>query len=104
MSVAMVLAGFSGAEVDELRRALNYQRDLARLKSIQAKLRAALVREGVSADGVEEIVKMTQSFALYGFPESHAISFRLLAYASTFLKVHRPPEFLAGLLNRLYSR
>ena len=99
MSVAMELAGFSGAEVDELRRALNYQRDSARLKRIQAKLRAALVRDGVSSDGVEEIVKMTQSFALYGFPESHAISFGLLAYASTYLKVHRPTEFLAALLN-----
>ncbi len=99
MSIAMVLAGFSGAEVDELRRALNYKRDRTRLESIQNKLRRALQRENVSAAGVEEIVKMTQSFALYGFPESHAISFGLLAYASTYLKVHRGPEFTAALLN-----
>ncbi len=63
------------------------------------KLRTALQKENVSAAGVEEIVKMTESFALYGFPESHAISFGLLAYASTYLKVHRAAEFTAALLN-----
>ncbi len=99
MSIAMLLAGFSGAEVDELRRALNYQRDRTRLERIQNKLRRALQRENVSAAGVEEIVRMTESFALYGFPESHAISFGLLAYASTYLKVHRAAEFTAALLN-----
>ena len=99
MGIAMTLAGFSGAEVDELRRALNYKRDLTRLERIQAKLRTALQKEGVSPAGVEEIVKMSQSFALYGFPESHAISFGLLAYASTYLKVHRAAEFTAALLN-----
>ena len=99
MAIAMRLAAFSGAEVDELRRALNYKRDPARLVRIQAKLRAALERENVPSPGVGEIVRMTQSFSLYGFPESHAISFGLLAYASTYLKVHRPTEFLAGLLN-----
>ena len=99
MGIAMALAGFSGAEVDELRRALNYQRDLTRLERVQTKLRLALQAQGVSPAGVEEIVKMSQSFALYGFPESHAISFGLLAYASTYLKVHRLPEFTAALLN-----
>ena len=99
MGIAMALAGFSGAEVDELRRALNYKRDLTRLERVQTKLRTALQAEGVSPAGVEEIVKMSQSFALYGFPESHAISFGLLAYASTYLKVHRLPEFTAALLN-----
>ena len=99
MSIAMVLGGFSGAEVDELRRALNYKRDLSRLTRVQAKLRTALQSNGVPPAGVEEIVRMTQSFALYGFPESHAISFGLLAYASTFLKVHRAAEFTAALLN-----
>ena len=99
MSIAMKLANFSGSEVDELRRALNYKRDVGRLESIQAKLRAALEKQNLSPAAVEEVVKMTRSFALYGFPESHAISFGLLAYASTYLKVHRPAEFLAGLLN-----
>ena len=99
MSIAMVLGGFTGAEVDELRRALNYKRDLSRLTRVQAKLRTALQSNSVPPAGVEEIVRMTQSFALYGFPESHAISFGLLAYASTFLKVHRGVEFTAALLN-----
>ena len=99
MSVSMTLAGFSGAEVDELRRALNYQRDTARLEKIQAKLRTALQKRGISPAGVEEIVQMTQSFALYGFPESHAASFGLIAYASTYLKVHRAAEFTASLFN-----
>ena len=99
MAIAMKLAGFTGAEVDELRRALNYKRDPGRLERINIKLRSALEREGLSAEAVEEVTKMTRSFALYGFPESHAISFGLLAYVSTYLKVHRPAEFLAGLLN-----
>ena len=99
MAISMVLAGFSGTEVDELRRALNYKRDSGRLERIQDKLRTALQKQGVSPAGVEEVIKMTQSFSMYGFPESHALSFGFLAYASTYLKVHRPVEFLSGLLN-----
>jgi len=63
------------------------------------KLRAAMERNHVSAEAAERIAKAVGSFALYGFPESHAISFALLAYASAYLKVHRAPEFFTGLFN-----
>jgi error-prone DNA polymerase len=99
LSLAMLLAGFSGTEAEELRRALSFQRDDARLKRATAKLRAALERQGNSPEVVEIISEASATFALYGFPESHAISFAKLAYVSTWLKVHRPAEFLASLLN-----
>ena len=99
MSVAMDVGGFTGAEVDELRRALNFTRDTQRLPRIQAKLRTALLQNNVSAECVEEIITMTKAFGCYGFPESHALSFGYLAYASTYLKVHRAVEFTAALLN-----
>jgi len=63
------------------------------------KLRANMARKGVAADIQEQIIQALSSFALYGFPESHAISFALLAYASCWLKVHRAPEFYCALLN-----
>src|SRR5690606_27485064 len=63
------------------------------------KLRAALLRNGVSQAATESIIQSLASFALYGFPESHAISFALLAYASVWLKAHRPAAFYAALLN-----
>jgi error-prone DNA polymerase len=62
-------------------------------------LRAAMERKGVAADKIEQIVQAISSFALYGFPESHAISFAILAYGSAYLKVHRAPEFYASLIN-----
>ena len=99
MSIAMKIGGFSGAEVDELRRSLNYLRDPGRLERVVAKLKAALLAAGISAAGIDEIIAMTQSFGQYGFPESHALSFGLLAYASTYFKVHRAVEFTAALLN-----
>src|SRR5438034_9206883 len=56
-------------------------------------------RKGVAPDKIEKIIHSITSFALYGFPESHAISFAILAYGSAYLKVHRAPEFYASLLN-----
>ena len=66
---------------------------------VTAKLRDALKARGHSQVVTDKLVTASASFALYGFPESHAISFALLAYASTWLKAHRPAEFLASLLN-----
>lgn len=100
LALAMTLAGFTGAEAEELRRALGFHRSHERLKRITAKLRDAMGERGYSEAVVNTIVEASASFALYGFPESHAISFALLAYASTWLKVHRPAEFYASLLNR----
>ena len=99
LKMAMVMADFSGSEAEELRRALSFHRSAERMEKVCVKLRAAMVRRHVAADIIEQIVKSVQSFAVYGFPESHAISFALLTYASAWLKVHRPAEFCANLLN-----
>ncbi len=99
LKMAMVLADFTGSEAEELRKALSFHRSHERMRKVEAKLRRALEERGVVEEAVEKIVKVIGSFALYGFPESHAISFGLLAYASSYLKVHRAAEFYTGLLN-----
>jgi error-prone DNA polymerase len=99
LKMAMVMANFSGAEAEELRKALSFHRSHERMSRVEKKLRAALSANGVAPDIADRVVQATQSFALYGFPESHAISFALIAYASTYLKCHRGAEFLVGLLN-----
>jgi len=99
LRMAMMMADFSGSEAEELRRALNFSRSPERLQRVQRKLREALESKGHEPDVVDRITESVGSFALYGFPESHAISFALLAYASAYLKVHRTAEFYAGLLN-----
>jgi error-prone DNA polymerase len=99
LKIAMVMADFSGDEAEELRRALSFHRSEERMNKICAKLRLAMERKGVVPDKIDKIVQSISSFALYGFPESHAISFAILAYGSAYLKVHRAPEFYASLLN-----
>jgi error-prone DNA polymerase len=99
LKIAMVMADFSGDEAEELRRALSFHRSEERMNKVCAKLRAAMERKGVASDKIDKIIQSISSFALYGFPESHAISFAILAYGSAYLKVHRAPEFYASLLN-----
>ena len=99
LKIAMVMADFSGDEAEELRRALSFHRSEERMNKVSVKLRAAMERKGVAPDKIDKIIQAITSFALYGFPESHAISFAILAYASAYLKVHRAPEFFASLLN-----
>src|SRR5205809_314223 len=99
LKIAMVMADFSGNEAEELRRALSFHRSEERMRKVSVKLRAAMKRKGVAPDKIEKIIQSISSFALYGFPESHAISFAILAYGSAYLKVHRAPEFYASLLN-----
>ena len=99
LKIAMVMADFSGNEAEELRRALSFHRSEERMQKVSLKLRAAMERKGVAPDKIEKIIQSVSSFALYGFPESHAISFAILAYGSAYLKVHRAPEFYASLLN-----
>jgi error-prone DNA polymerase len=99
LKIAMVMADFTGSEAEELRRALSFHRSHERMEKVCTKLRASLAAKGVCGDTAEQIVRSVQSFAVYGFPESHAISFALIAYASCWMKVHRAPEFFAGLLN-----
>jgi error-prone DNA polymerase len=99
LKIAMIMADFSGNEAEELRRALSFHRSEERMNKVSVKLRSAMERKNVAPDKIDKIIQAISSFALYGFPESHAISFAILAYASAYLKVHRAPEFYASLLN-----
>jgi error-prone DNA polymerase len=99
LKIAMVMADFSGDEAEELRRALSFHRSEERMNKVSVKLHAAMEGKNVPPETIDKIIHSISSFALYGFPESHAISFAILAYASAYLKVHRAPEFYASLLN-----
>ena len=99
LRMAMVAAGFSGGEAEELRRAFGFKRSVKRMQQIEGKLRAGMERQGITGAPAEEILRSIASFALYGFPESHAASFALLVYASAYLKAHYPAAFYTALLN-----
>jgi len=99
LRIAMTAAGFSGGEAEELRRAMGFKRSEKRMKAIEARLRAGMAERGITGETADTIVRSISSFALYGFPESHAASFALIAYASAFLKAHHPAAFVCALLN-----
>jgi error-prone DNA polymerase len=99
LRIAMTAAGFSGGEAEELRRAMGFKRSVEKMNRIEARLVEGMSARGIAAAAQEEILRGITSFALYGFPESHAASFALIAYASAWLKRHHPAAFLAGLLN-----
>jgi error-prone DNA polymerase len=97
--MGMITAGLTGGEAEELRRAFGFRRSRARMRAIETKLRAGIARNGIAPAAAEAIIHAITSFAEFGFPESHAASFALLAYASAYLKVHHPAEFYAALLD-----
>ena len=99
LRMAMVTAGFTATEAEELRRAFGFKRSERLMAEVETKLRAGMARQGIHGAAAEEIVHAITAFALYGFPESHASSFALLAYASAYLRVHHPAAFYAALLN-----
>jgi error-prone DNA polymerase len=99
LRMAMICAGFSGGEAEELRRAFGFKRSEARMSDVEVKLRSGMNRKGITGSQQEAIVHAITSFALYGFPESHAASFALLAYASAWLKCRYLPAFMAAMLN-----
>src|SRR6266704_2923231 len=99
LRIAMTVAGFTGGEAEELRRAMGFKRSEARMRAIEARLRAGMAARGITGPVQDEIVRQITSFALYGFPESHAASFALIAYASAYLKAHHPAAFACALLN-----
>jgi error-prone DNA polymerase len=99
LRMAMVCARFSGGEAEELRRAFGFKRSEARMREIEVKLRRGMDLNGIHGHTQDEIVQSIASFALYGFPESHAASFALLAYASGYLKCHYLAAFTAASLN-----
>jgi error-prone DNA polymerase len=99
LEMAMKLADFTGSEAEELRRALSFHRSDKQMRKVSAKLRAALEARSHKPHVVEGVLNAITSFALYGFPESHAISFAHLAYSSAYLKAHYAEEFYTSLLN-----
>ena len=99
MQIAMVAAGFSAGEADQLRRAMAAWKRKGGLEQFEEKLMTGMAERGYTDEFATSIVGQIQGFAEYGFPESHAASFALLAYASSWLKCHEPAAFLAALLN-----
>jgi error-prone DNA polymerase len=99
LRMAMTVASFTGAEAEELRRAVGMRRSMQRMKDLEGRLRAGMERNGIGPEAQDNIVQGISSFAMYGFPESHAASFALIAYASAYLKVHYLAAFTCGLLN-----
>ncbi len=99
LRIAMIAADFTGGEAEELRRAMGFKRSEARMKEIETRLRSGMTANGITGETQDRIVASITSFALYGFPESHAASFALLAYASAYLKCHYLAAFTAAILN-----
>jgi len=99
LKMAMDIAGFTGSEAEELRRAMGFKRPDIKLESIGEKLRKGMSERNIPKEVQENIVACVKAFSNYGFPESHAASFALLAYASAYLKVHYLAEFTAAMLN-----
>ena len=106
MAISMQLGGYTGAEADALRRTMGNIRKLERLEAALDELEAAILRRaaqgllpGMTREIAHQIRSDLVSFANYGFPESHAWSFALIAFATAWLKAHHPTEFLLGLLN-----
>jgi error-prone DNA polymerase len=99
LRIAMISANFTGGEAEELRRAMGFKRSQARMKEIEARLRSGMTQNGLTQEAQDQIILSISSFALYGFPESHAASFALIAYASAWLKCHYLGAFTAALLN-----
>src|SRR5687768_17172741 len=99
LRMAMAVAGFTGGQAEDLRRAMGFKRSEKRMKQLEGLLREGMAKHGITGAVADKIVLSITSFALYGFPESHAASFALLAYASAYFKVHYPAAFFAALLN-----
>jgi error-prone DNA polymerase len=99
LRMAMVVAGFSGGQAEELRRAMGFKRSEKKMRHLEIHLREGMAKHGITGEAADRIVLSITSFALYGFPESHAASFALLAYASAYLKTHFPAAFYTALLN-----
>jgi len=100
MRMAMTIGGFTGGRAEELRRALCARRSTERMQRLMEQLRDGMAEKGIRETAQDEIVRSIISFALYGFPESHAASFALIAYASAWLKFHHAAAFFTALFNQ----
>ncbi|WP_227425129.1 error-prone DNA polymerase [Pengzhenrongella sicca] len=98
MQMAIDVADFTGAEADQLRRAMGSKRSTEKMEALHARLLTGMAAKGIAPDVGEQIFDKLKAFADFGFPESHAYSFAYLVYASAWLKVHHPAAFYAGLL------
>ncbi len=99
LRMAMIVGKFTGSEADELRKAVGMRRSVARMEALMEKLRAGMTENKILPETQEAIVGSIQSFALYGFPESHAASFALIVYASAYFKVKYLAAFTCAMLN-----
>jgi error-prone DNA polymerase len=99
IKLAMVAAGFSGGEADQLRRAITNWGKNSKLLSFEKKLTQGMITRGYDEDFARRLFEQIKGFGGYGFPESHSASFALLAYVSAWLKCHHPAAFFTGLLN-----
>ncbi|MDB5095253.1 MAG: hypothetical protein JWO85_3354, partial [Candidatus Eremiobacteraeota bacterium] len=99
MRMAMEAAGFSAGEADKLRRAMGHKRSRERMAEIYPRLVEGMISSGIAREAADQLFHMLEGFADYGFPESHAASFALLAYASAYVKCHEPAIFCAAILN-----
>ena len=99
MRMAIEGAGFSAGQADQLRRAMGHKRSRERMEDIRPLLLDGMARNGIEHEAAEQLFSMLGGFADYGFPESHAASFALLAYASAYVKCHFPAVFTAAILN-----
>ena len=99
LKIAMDIAGFTGAEIEELRKAMGFKRPDKKLDYIGEKLRAGMTVRNVPTEVQENIVACVKAFSNYGFPESHAFSFALLAYASAYFMIHYRACFMAAMFN-----
>ncbi|KWV34249.1 error-prone DNA polymerase [Micromonospora rifamycinica] len=99
MQLAIDLAGFDAAGADQLRRAMGAKRSVQRMAQLADRLYAGMAERGITGELADDVYRKLTAFASYGFPESHAMSFAYLVYASSWLKRHHPAAFLAALLN-----
>ena len=99
LKMAMDIADFTGSEAEELRRAMGFKRPDRKMEQVAQNLRDGMTRNGIPVDVQEQIVAYTKAFANYGFPESHAFSFALLAYASAYFIIHYRAEFMTAMFN-----
>ncbi|MBB4765490.1 error-prone DNA polymerase [Actinoplanes digitatis] len=99
MQLAIDVAGFDPAEADQLRRAMGSKRSVEKMERIKARLYAGMAERGITGELADDLFVKLSAFASYGFPESHAMSFAYLVYASAWLKRYHPAAFCAALLN-----
>src|SRR4030095_13388328 len=99
MQMAIDVAGFTPAESDELRRAMGSKRSMAKMGRIRDRLYAGMAQNGITGAPADDLFNKLAAFANYGFPESHAMSFAYLVFASAWLKRYHPAAFCAALIN-----